>query len=186
MIRTLISALIIAPLATGAWGFAPASGRAFLQRDAVVTGNFAPTSAWSPTHLRSTEEDQAEIAALEERLRELKGGANPAESATAEIAPIETAAEVEPASIEPDEMEGETEDSIMFSERWKETKDEYIAKKEEDTIGGIGKIALALGFVVLLGIFSQVPVGEESLQRYQDVKGNPSRIDLGDLNPGSS
>ena len=80
-------------------------------------------------------------------------------------------------------MEGETEDSIMFSERWKEAKDGYVTKQQQSSMGGIGKVGLALGFVVLLGVFSQVPIGEENLQKYQAVQGNPSRIYLGDLNP---
>ena len=50
-------------------------------------------------------------------------------------------------------------------------------------MGTIAKVGLAIGGLVLLGLFSQIPVGEESLQRYQDIKGNPSRIDLGGLNP---
>ena len=31
-------------------------------------------------------------------------------------------------------------------------------------------------------IFSQVPIGNEDLQKYQDYKGSASRIALGDLN----
>jgi hypothetical protein len=137
--------------------------------------SFATTS----TRLHSADDNQSEILALEERLRYLK---------EQEFSPIRTpAARNDPpldwSDDEPDGMEGETEDSIMFSERWKEVKDGYLTKHQESNFGGIGKIGLALGFVVLLGVFSQVPVGEESLQKYQAVKGNPSRIYLGDLNP---
>ena len=70
----------------------------------------------------------------------------------------------------------------MFSERWKEAKDKVETKQQEETMGGIAKVGLAIGVLVLLGLFSQVPVGEENLMKYQDIKGNPSRIDLGDLN----
>ena len=70
----------------------------------------------------------------------------------------------------------------MFSERWKEAKDKVEKKQQEETMGGIAKVGLVIGALVLLGLFSQVPVGEENLMKYQDVKGNPSRIDLGDLN----
>lgn len=136
--------------------------------------SFATTS----TRLHSIDDNQSEIAALEERLRYLK---------EQEFSPIRTPAgrndPLDWSDDEPDGMEGETEDSIMFSERWKEVKDGYLTKQQESNMGGIGKIGLALGFVVLLGVFSQVPVGEESLQKYQAVKGNPSRIYLGDLNP---
>ena len=70
----------------------------------------------------------------------------------------------------------------MFSERWKEAKDNVEKKQQEETMGGIAKVGLAIGALVVLGLFSQVPVGEENLMKYQDIKGNPSRIDLGDLN----
>ena len=59
----------------------------------------------------------------------------------------------------------------------------FFCVVEENSMGTIAKVGLAIGGLVLLGLFSQIPVGEESLQRYQDIKGNPSRIDLGDLNP---
>ena len=70
----------------------------------------------------------------------------------------------------------------MFSERWKEAKDKVEKKQQEETMGGIAKVGVAIGAIVLLGLFSQVPIGEENLMKYQDIKGNPSRIDLGDLN----
>ena len=60
---------------------------------------------------------------------------------------------------------------------------DFLCVVEENSMGTIAKVGLAIGGLVLLGLFSQIPVGEESLQRYQDIKGNPSRIDLGDLNP---
>lgn len=84
--------------------------------------------------------------------------------------------------VEDDEgaLDGESEDSIMFSERWKESDP---SNAEEGEMGGAMKAALALGLVVFLAAFSQVPVGEGDLQRYQDIKGSSSRIDLGDINP---
>ena len=69
----------------------------------------------------------------------------------------------------------------MFSERWKEAKDKVEKKQQEETMGGIATIGLAIGALVLLGLFSQVPIGEENLMKYQDIKGN-NLIDLGDLN----
>ena len=60
---------------------------------------------------------------------------------------------------------------------------DFFCVVEENSMGHFAKVGLAIGGLVLLGLFSQIPVGEESLQRYQDIKGNPSRIDLGDLNP---
>lgn len=76
----------------------------------------------------------------------------------------------------------ESDDSIMFSEKWKEGDDGAV--DGEGIMGTVKTAALVLGFVVFLGFFSQVPVGESDLQRYQDIKGSSSRIDLGDLNPG--
>lgn len=67
-------------------------------------------------------------------------------------------------------LEGETDDSVMFSERWKEAKEDYVTKQQESNMGAIAKVGGGLVFVIFLGLFSQVPVGEESLQRYQDVK----------------
>ncbi|KAL7541992.1 hypothetical protein ACHAWF_007065 [Thalassiosira exigua] len=128
------------------------------------------------TRLRSTQDDkQTEIAALEERLRKLKE-----EESAPEAAPDETEYV---ATDEPDELDGESDDSVMFSERWKEAKDGYLTKQDEESKGGLTNIALGLAFVVFLGAFSQIPLGQEDLQRFQDVKGNPTRIDLGDLNP---
>jgi len=145
------------------------------------------------TRLHSTEDgdNQSEIAALEERLRELKNkeGESSPENSNGDKKPESIPMELSSTADDDDEdlPDGESEDSIMFSERWKEVKDDYVTKKTESDMsemgGGIAKIGLALAFVVLLGLFSQVPVGEESLQRYQDVKGSTSRIDLGDLNP---
>jgi hypothetical protein len=119
--------------------------------------------------LRSTNDELSEIAALEERLRKLKEQKGKTSAIIAD--PGE------------DLPEGESEDSVMFSERWKEAKDGYLTKQQESSKEGIGKVGLVLGFIVLLGVFSQVPIGEESLQKYQAVKGDSSRIDLGDLNP---
>ena len=59
---------------------------------------------------------------------------------------------------------------------------------DEQGLGGtittvIGTIAL----VVFLGLFSQVPVGQEDLSKYQAVKTPATtQIDLGDLNPSRS
>ena len=130
------------------------------------------------TSLHSTGNNQAEIAALEERLRQLRDQ---------ELSPpTGSVKEVEYSSSglaldELDDINTETTDSIMFSERWKEGEESNAM--EENRKGGISSIVLALVLVVLTGIFSQVPIGNESLQKYQAVQGNPSRIDLGDLNP---
>ena len=130
--------------------------------------------------LSYSNEKQAEIAALEERLRQLK------EDLQEEESPSKS---TESDSEELDGMEGQTVDSIMFSERWKEADTSVSSLQNSEVragevFGGIIKAALAFGLVVFLALFSQVPMGGENLQRYQDLKGNSGRIDLGDLNPG--
>ncbi len=128
-----------------------------------------------------TDDKQAEIAALEERLRQLKeeeGITEAKEELQKQIAKLDTD---ELAMLEKIE---ETDDSIMFSEKWKEgggSSSDIAA--EEEGLGAIAKVGLAIAGVVLLALFSQVPVGESDLQKYQDVKASTSRIDLGDLNP---
>ncbi len=151
----------------------------------------------TPTNLFSANDKQAEIAALEERLRQLKqeeeeGENNGGETDQTTTLTVEEqrqqimadAAETldadELASLE--KINEESDDSIMFSEKWKETNDGEV--DGEGIMGTVRTAALAIGLIVFLGVFSQVPVGETDLQRYQDIKGSTSRIDLGDLNPG--
>ena len=125
----------------------------------------------------SPDDKQAEIEALEAKLRELKG------ESTAEAPQVDESMQSTPADEEEEEPEWEvlkrqSNDSAMLSERWKE------ADTSSNADGGMLKnLGIALGLVVFLGIFSQIPIGNEDLQRYQDYKGSASRIDLGDLNP---
>lgn len=92
--------------------------------------------------------------------------------------------------LDPDELamlqkiNEESDDSIMFSEKWKEDDDAVVVGEGGGIMGTVKNVALAIGLIVFLGVFSQIPVGETDLQRYQDIKGSSSRIDLGDLNPG--
>ncbi|KAL7462332.1 hypothetical protein ACHAXS_002714 [Conticribra weissflogii] len=127
--------------------------------------------------LKSTPDDkQAEIAALEEKLRQLKQETNI--DSMASYPESGSFASMELKDEDYSILEGESEDSIMFSERWKEA--ETMATEG----AGLMNVALALGFVIFLAIFSQIPLGEEDLTRYQGKQGDMSRIDLGDLNPG--
>ena len=129
------------------------------------------------TQLHSSPDDkQAEIEALEEKLRQLKG------EQVDQVEPSEGNESTLPVTEDDEQewavMKGQTNDSVMLSERWKETD------PSSNSDGGMLKnVAIALGLVVFLGIFSQVPIGNEDLQRYQDYKGSASRIDMGDLNP---
>lgn len=136
-----------------------------------------PMTSSKVTSLPSTEDNQAEIAALEEKLRQLRDREiNPQNDSVKGIGSIS----LDLSFDGQDAITAESSDSIMFSERWKVTDENNLKKQEE---GKGTNIALALVIVVLTGIFSQVPIGSESLQKYQAVQGNPSRIDLGDLNP---
>ena len=141
------------------------------------------SSSSSTTRLFSsndTDDKQAEIAALEERLRQLKeeeGITEAKEELQKQIAKLDTD---ELAMLEKIE---ETDDSIMFSEKWKEGGGSSSDIAEEGGLGAIAKVGLAIGGVVFLALFSQIPIGESDLQKYQDVKASTSRIDLGDLNP---
>lgn len=128
------------------------------------------------THLYSSPEDkQAEIEALEAKLRELKGETVVSNEILNNGDDEQLAEEEEP---EWEILKTQSNDSVMLSERWKEADPSYNAVE-----GGMLKnVAIALGVVVFLGIFSQIPIGNEDLQKYQDYKGSASRIDLGDLN----
>lgn len=117
---------------------------------------------------------QAEIAALEEKLRQLKE--------ETQNQPTDSVQSLGTQSMEEeDEMEwalkSQSSDSVMLSERWKESK------SSSSSDGGLRNIAIGLGVAIFLAIFSQVPVGNEDLQKYQGKMGSASRIDLGDLNP---
>eukprot|EP00985_Skeletonema_marinoi_P001692 scaffold686_cov245-Skeletonema_marinoi.AAC.3 len=102
---------------------------------------------------------QAEIAALEERLRQLKQEEESGGGATT----TELTTEEQRQQIMADAAATLTPDELAALDKINEESDDSI---------------------VFLGLFSQIPVGESDLQKYQDVKGSSSRIDLGDLNPG--
>lgn len=154
------------------------TGRIFQKVSLIQRTNVSPI-----TRLHSSPDDkQAEIEALEEKLRQLKGD-DPAElvgSSENSVAMQLTPDEVVEEEDEPEwaVLKTQSNDSVMMSERWKE------AGSLTNSDGGLLKnIGIALGLVVFLGVFSQVPIGNEDLQKYQDYKGSSSRIDLGDLNP---
>ncbi|KAL7483489.1 hypothetical protein ACHAW6_009134 [Cyclotella cf. meneghiniana] len=117
----------------------------------------------------SPRDKQAEILALEEKIRQLKE-----ETQNEQVADTNEEEETEWAI-----MKGQTNDSVMLSERWKES--DPSSNTEGNNV--FKNVATAIGLALFLVIFSQVPVGQEDLQKYQDVKGTSARIDLGDLNP---
>ncbi|KAL7518587.1 hypothetical protein ACHAWX_003403 [Stephanocyclus meneghinianus] len=126
-------------------------------------------SATTTRTYSSPRDKQAEILALEEKIRQLKE-----EAQNEQVANTDEEEETEWAI-----MKGQTNDSVMLSERWKES--DPSSNTEGNSV--FKNVATAIGLAVFLVIFSQVPVGQEDLQKYQDVKGTSSRIDLGDLNP---
>ena len=147
-----------------------------------------------PTCLASNSKDE-EIAKLEEQLRKLKEETEddkeeaPVEVATVSPATEETAAAKE-TSLDVDDFVGRGPAKRpvkpmeeMMSETWKaEQKD-----PAEQEGGGNAIITVVAGIVLVafLAFFSQVPVGQEDLTKYQAIKTSTS-IDLGDINPARS
>lgn len=139
-----------------------------------------------------------EIAALEEKLRQLKenGGAVSAQST----------AEVESPSADKPEMAKEpfeekrfkiSDDSTnvmvtgeepsrsvqepyeeLLSEQWKSRENKGGIDLSDILVKGASAVAILIGLVA----FSQVPIGQEDLDKYSTAKPSMS-IDLGDLNP---
>jgi hypothetical protein len=187
----LLAIICCSLLSSQVYSFSPSSGSSSTQRRRGLSTSNVNFNSRSTTHLFSSippRDKQAEIAALEERLRQLKeeqdGGGITEEQQRQQI--LSEAA----ATLTPDELAAlqkiseESDDSIMFSEKWKEDASSVNGGEGEGIMGSIKTAGLALGLILFLGLFSQIPVGESDLQKYQDIKGSTSRIDLGDLNPG--
>jgi hypothetical protein len=117
-------------------------------------------------------QNEEEIAKLEEQLKNLRN-----EKVVVEDKPAEASAAASPE----DEEEGGME--MFLTEQWKEEKGKRAAKKEESNRSGLIAILGVVGVVVAVAIFSQIPIGQEDLSKYS-VGSNPSSkmIDLGDLN----
>jgi len=143
-----------------------------------------------------------EIADLEKKLRQLKEGAETKEVAETE----EGAEETEVTSTEKsDTSDGEfverrfkiSDDSTNMMvtgeelpkrsavEPYEELLSEQWKVRESDSVGFkdlLLQLAPVLAIIVGLIAFSQVPIGQEGLDRYSTAKPSTS-IDLGDLNP---
>mmetsp|Transcript_4049 Transcript_4049/g.8337 ORF Transcript_4049/g.8337 Transcript_4049/m.8337 type:complete len:210 (-) Transcript_4049:651-1280(-) len=147
----------------------------------------------------SQQDKNAEIAALEERLRLLREEEMYAQQQQQQQQQQQSIGNENEAIVSMDAQEQEleerlrwlksqenyndsTEESVMFSESWKDARSGYEAAQQEKTIDTFKSAGLVVAAIIGLGLFSQVPIGQEDLQKYQDVKGNTSRIDLGDLN----
>lgn len=126
--------------------------------------------------INSTNKDD-EIAELEAKLRQLKEEKDTTDSAVATTSSTSTASEINGdtpvATITDDAPLDE-----MLSEAWKESDS---AEKGGSIIPSlIGGLVLLIAFVAL----SQVPVGQEGLDKYSTPKPSTS-IDLGDKNPSA-
>ncbi len=166
-IATLLGSLYVHTVAFRISPFATSvpSKIAPIKHNAFTFHTPSTVSTTTTTSLNMSDK-QDEIAALEQRLKELKQE-NP--TLQLEDDEIESTRTMDIALDEPDVIEGQSDESVMFSEKWKEAKDGYITKQTESNMGGLVKAGLALGAVVLLGFFSQIPVGEDNLQKYQDI-----------------
>lgn len=131
-----------------------------------------------------------EIAALEEKLRKLREDTSSDDS---DVAP--TASSSASTSSSYSEVNGDIETpppsastavieepfSEMLSESWKDSE----AAENDDDGGVVKNLLSALAVVAALIIFSQVPVGQDGLDKYSTAKPSTT-IDLGDLNQSRS
>lgn len=127
------------------------------------------------TRMFSSREE--EIAKLEEQLRKLKEDS--------------TVVEEEEAAVEPpkDDRVNQTGEPAMAAGKGDEffftegdLDQQGILDSEGRDSNRLVTVGVAVAAVAFLAVFSQVPVGEENLQRYSSTAGSSSRIDLGDLN----
>ena len=149
---------------------------AFAPSRRIVTTPTAAT-ATSTTVLASSREE--EIAKLEEQLRKLREEEANTPTSTAVDASLNT----EINSVERRILEKVKGKDMILSER--ELFDDNIVE-DQSTEGGslVQNILAAVAAIVVLGIFSQIPIGDEGLSKYSAQSGpTVSRsIDLGDLN----
>lgn len=126
-----------------------------------------------------------EIAKLEAQLRQLKEEpeAEASEESSPEVAPPAEEESTEVVTLDSDDFVGRgpakrpvQPQQEMMSEAWK-AQDDSASEG-----GGLTAILAGVTLVLFLGFFSQIPVGQEDLTKYQAVKTSTS-IDLGDINP---
>ena len=162
----------------------PATSLAFSINTSLARHTSSSTSSHGGRRLTLASSREEEIAKLEEQLRKLKE-----ESAEEPVAAdMSLAAEegeaTESVALTSDDYVGRGPAKRpvqpmeeMMSEAWKAQDDNSASEG-----GGITGILAAIALVVFLGFFSQIPVGQEDLTKYQAIKTSTS-IDLGDINP---
>jgi hypothetical protein len=130
----------------------------------------------SSSHLLLKSSKNDEILKLEEQLQKLKK-----EQSAEEVSAEKTTENG--ASVPEDEvLEEEVSFDSMLSERWKERRNKNVETKEAGVNNGLKAIFGAVGLVIVLALFSQVPIGQEDLSKYSAIKAPSEQIDLGDLN----
>jgi len=131
-----------------------------------------------------------EIAALEEKLRKLKeGGSTEQDTTEAEVSPSEKIPGIATELFEEKRFKiskdstnvmvtGEPAEPFeeLLSEQWKTREGDGIDLKDI-LVKGASAVAILAGIVA----FSQIPIGQEDLDRYSTAKPSTA-IDLGDLN----
>mmetsp|Transcript_92335 Transcript_92335/g.258054 ORF Transcript_92335/g.258054 Transcript_92335/m.258054 type:complete len:164 (-) Transcript_92335:230-721(-) len=128
-----------------------------------------PTRNLPRTSSRLFGSKEEEIAKLEEQLKRLKK-----EKETVEV-PVSAPTATDDAG----ELEG-TPIGMFLTEQWKEQE---ANADSESSGGGIMNVLIAVGFALVVVLFSQIPIGQEDLSKYS-VGSSPTaeQIDLGDLN----
>jgi uncharacterized protein HemX len=149
--------------------------RASISRPNVINKNALTVRSGrsATTVVKSSNDD--EIAKLEEQLKRLK------EAREAENKQQEQGGAGSVQVVAEDEEEVPIE--MFLSEGWKEKEVASAADSESESRGGLlTGIAAVAALIVGIGLFSQVPIGQEDLSRYSAIKAPTQQIDLGDLN----
>jgi len=139
------------------------------------------TGKITATLIQSSNNKEDEIAELEAKLRQLKQEQQMDEQAAQqqeEEQAVATATYTPPSNANGDRNIDESPLDEMLSESWKEN--------EVDEGGGsiIGSLVTGLVLLVSFVALSQIPVGQEGLDKYSTAKPSTT-IDLGDKNPNS-
>lgn len=180
MITFLFVHLNLKLLHVTCWAFSPTTNIQRNTRRHNVSCHYLKVSFPGLTHLhgpkvchdhpRLNNSKEDEIAALEQRLRKLKEEAAVDQHGDDDRNPIP---EREESQSLPSTQQEPLEE--MLSESWKDN--------EPSDQGGLIRNFLAAALLVVASVFfAQVPVGQESLDKYSTAKPSTT-IDLGDLNP---
>lgn len=136
---------------------------------------FAPTQTRSMSVRLAAGNREEEIAKLEEQLRRLKEEGNTATETSTE----ELNGEIN--AVEKRLLEKVQGKDMILSE--KALYDGNIVEDQSTEGSVVSNLLTAVAALVLLALFSQIPIGQEDLSKYSAQPASTSRtIDLGDLN----